>query len=171
MNAADIGITLERASAALAQSPEKARGTTLPLTATHREGLRFEVRGPGGEVLHTDMPTALGGEGTAPSPGWLLRAALAACNATVIAMQAARRGIRLTRLEVEAESDTDGRRLLGVDDGAAPVSGLRLLVRISAQDASERELRDLVDWAEAHSPVGCTLRQPPPVTTRVEVLA
>jgi len=77
--------------------------------------------------------------------------------------------VRLTRLEVQAESIADGRRLLGVDDKAAPVLELRLTVRIGAEGASDDELRALVDWAESHSPVGCTLRKPPPMTTRVEI--
>jgi len=169
MEAADIGAALERASDALARNPEQGRSATAPLTATLLDGLRVEVRGAAGELVLTDMPTSLGGEATAPSPGWLLRAALAACNATVIAMRAARRGVRLTRLEVAAESVADGRRLLGVDDSAAPVLELRLTVRIGAEGASDEALRSLVDWAEAHSPVGCTLRQPPPLSTRVEI--
>jgi uncharacterized OsmC-like protein len=169
VNAAEIGQLLERASGALARSPEKARSATAPLTATLLEGLSVEVRGAEGELVLTDMPASLGGEGRAPSPGWLLRAALAACNATVIAMRAARQGVRLSRLEVQAESVADGRRLLGVDDKVAPVLELRLTVRIGAEGASDDALRALVDWAESHSPVGCTLRKPPPMTTRVEI--
>jgi len=38
-----------------------------------------------------------------------------------------------------------------------------------AKDAAPAQLRELVAWAEAHSPVGCTIRQAPSATTEVEV--
>lgn|SRR5512146_1222978 len=162
--------SIERTSAALARDPGKARGTSAPLTARLVDGLRFEVKGAGGELVYTDMPGPMGGEGSAPNPGWLMRAALAACTATVIAMRAARRGIALTTLEVSAESETDQRRLLGLDDSAASMTALRLKVRLGAEGAGEQELRELVAWGDAHSPVACALRMPPPISTEVEIV-
>ena len=51
-------------------------------------GLRCRAEGPNGAVLVTDMPRPVGGTASAPTPGWMLRAALANCDATVIAMRA-----------------------------------------------------------------------------------
>jgi uncharacterized OsmC-like protein len=112
----------------------------------------------------------VGGEGSAPNPGWLMRASLAACTATVIAMRAARLGVTLTLLEVHAESDTDNRRLLGLDDAAASVLALRLHVRIGAYGASDDVLREIAAWGGAHSPVACTMRMPPAISTEVEIV-
>ena len=81
----------------------------------HDGGLRCRVKGPSGE-LTTDMATALGGGGSAPSPGWLLRAALASCDATIVAMEAARAGIELTDLTVTVVSESDNRGVFGVGD-------------------------------------------------------
>ena len=165
-----IRASIERASAALAQNPARARSTAAPLTARLVDGLAFEVTGASGETVRTDMPPMMGGEASAPNPGWLMRASLAACTATVIAMQAAKLGIKLTTLEVVAGSDTDSRRLLGLDDKAQSVLALRLRVRIGAEGASEATLRELAAWGDAHSPVACTLRTPPAISTEVEIV-
>ena len=170
MEQARIRESIERTSAVLAQDPAKARSTAAPLTARLVGGLSFEVEGAGGETVRTDMPPTVGGEGSAPNPGWLMRAALAACMATVIAMRAARRGIELTTLEVVAESDGDQRRLLGIDDSAASTTALRLKARLGAEGVSEKELRELAAWADAHSPVACALRMPPAISSEVEIV-
>lgn len=170
MEQARIRESLERASDALRQNPAMARGTAAPLTARLIEGLAFEVKGAAGETVRTDMPRMVGGEGSAPNPGWLMRASLAACAGSVIAMRAARLGVKLTLLEVDAESDTDNRRLLGLDDAAASVLALRLRVRIGAHGASDDALREIAAWGDAHSPVACTLRMPPAISTEVEIL-
>jgi len=170
MEQARIRESLEHASDALARNPAKARSTAAPLTARLIDGLKFEVKGAGGETVRTDMPQMVGGEGSAPNPGWLMRASLAACTATVIAMRAARQGIKLTALEVDAESDTDNRRLLGLDDAAASVLALRLHVRIGAHGASDDVLREIAAWGGAHSPVACTMRMPPAISTEVEIV-
>jgi OsmC-like protein len=67
------------------------------------------------------MSRTVGGGATAPTPGWLLRAALASCDATAIAMDAARELVELTDLTVTVESESDFRGVLGVDDSVDPV--------------------------------------------------
>jgi uncharacterized OsmC-like protein len=161
---------LERTSAAIAAEPAKARSKNVPATARLIDGLCCEVSGPHGEKLATDMPPAMGGTASGPNPGWLLRGALASCTATVIAMRAARLGVALETLEVTAESESDNRGMLGLDDGvSAGLSEVRLRVRIGGAAAPEA-LREIVAWAEAHSPVGCTLQQAPSCALDVEVL-
>jgi organic hydroperoxide reductase OsmC/OhrA len=56
-----------------------------------------------GDVI-TDMSKTVGGGATAPTPGWLLRAALASCDATAVAMEAARDGVELTDLTVTVDN-------------------------------------------------------------------
>lgn len=101
----------------------------------------------------------------------MLRAGLASCNATVIAMRAAQLGVRLKTLEVTVESDSDNRGMLGTDERVyAGLLSLRTKVRIGADGAKPTELREIVAWGEAHSPVGCTIRRAPNVATDVEIV-
>lgn len=120
------------------------------------EGLRCRVTGPGDEMIRTDMPAGLGGRVTAPNPDWYMRAALASCNATVIAMHAAQSGIELTRVEVSVESESDTRGMISLNESVpAGPERLRVRVRISAPQASAEQLRHLVRGAISRSPVGC----------------
>lgn len=86
-----------------------------------------------------------------------MRASLAACNATVIALRAAQRRIDLTALEVTVSTETDSRGMLGLDERVgAGMDQLQVSVKISASRVEAEDLRQLVTWAIAHSPVGCT---------------
>ena len=166
-----IATALDMVSAAIKTSPEKARAKYAPATATLTDGLRCSVTGPSGETIVTDMTKAMGGDASAPNPGWYFRASIAACCSTTIAMNAARRGIDLTTLEVTVEADGDNRGLLGMDDSvSAGHAALRTNVKIAADNATAAQLQDLVRFSEAHSPVGCTVRDAPPNALRVDVI-
>lgn len=162
-----IQSAMERASNHLTEHPEAATGSDSAATAVREDGLRFRVEGPWGS-LTSDMAESVGGGGSAPTPGWLQRAALAACDATLVAMEAARDGIELTELEVAVESESDFRGVLGVDPSvhAGPLS-VRVAVRLAAADASEDQLRAIVKRAEAHSPVRDALAREVPMTTEI----
>ena len=160
---------IEKAASAIAADPNKARVKSAA-TARFAGGLRCEVTGPRGERLATDMPPGVGGQATAPNPGWHLRAAMASCTATVIAMRAAKLGVALTTLEVTVESEADQRFLLGTDASVSSAfAGWRTSVKI-AGDAPRETLQDIVAWADAHSPVGCAVRAPSACSLQVEVL-
>lgn len=171
MNAIGIRESIDKASAALTANPEKARARTGPYTATVENGLRCRVDGPGGQTIYTDMPPTLGGDASAPNPGWYLRAAIASCTATVIAMRAARLGINLTTLAVRVESEADMRGLFGLDDRiSAGIDKVHTHVRIGADAADPDTLRELVVWGDAHSPVACTVRTAPVCSVDVEIV-
>lgn len=160
---------IERTMAAIAADSTKAKAKNVPATARITEGLKCEVTGPQGERLETDMPPAMGGAASGPNPAWLLRGALASCTATVIAMRAATLGITLQALEVTVESESDARGILGMDANiAAGLGAIRTRVKIQAE-ASPDSLRALVAWADAHSPVGCTLKSTPTYLLDVEI--
>jgi uncharacterized OsmC-like protein len=162
---------VEKLSKVFAQQPDRAHSKNPPATATLEAGLRFEVTGQHGEHLSTDMPPALGGEGSAPNPGWLLRASLASCTATVIAMRAARLGLALKSLEVSVSSESDSRGLLGTDEAvSAGLFGLRTHVKIGAEGPTRDQLDQIVRWADAHSPVGCTIRRSPADAITIEIV-
>jgi uncharacterized OsmC-like protein len=162
-----IRLAIEKASGHLAEHPEAAIGTDAAATAVHEDGLRFRVEGPSGAVS-TDMSTSVGGGESAPTPGWLLRASLAACDATTVAMEAAREDVELTDLSVSVESETDFRGVLGVDGGGDPGPlAVRVRIELAALDASEDQLQEIVRRAEARSPVRDALARQISMTTEV----
>lgn len=170
MNASSIRAAIENVSAAISADPAKARSKNAPATARLTAGLQCEVSGPYNERLITDMPPAMGGTASGPNPGWLLRGALASCTVTVIAMRAAKLGITLSNLEITVESDSDNRGMLGLDESvSAGLAAVRMKVKISAPSASPETLREIVEWADAHSPVGCTMRQAPGCSLDIEI--
>jgi hypothetical protein len=114
-----------------ADQPEKARTKNAQATAVIQDGLKFQVTGPGGEKVLTDMPAPMGGTACGPN----------------------------------------NRGLLGLDERvSAGLLSLRTKLRIGAEGAAPAQLQELVVWAEAHSPVGCTIRQAPAATTHVEIV-
>ena len=171
MPANQIRRALDDLSSLLAEHPEKARGPNVPATARLLEGLRCEANGPNGETVHTDMPALVGGAASAPSPGWLLRASLASCTATTIAMRAAKLGIELTTLEVTVESSSDNRGMLGLDEKvSAGLSPITTRVKIGARNLAAGQLRELAEWGDRHSPIACTTRSAPSWSFEVEVV-
>lgn len=165
-----IGRSIVSARGYLAEHPEEARYTDSAAAAVIESGLRCRVESANGFTLHTDMPGGVGGEGTAPSPGWIARAGLAACDATLIAMRAAELGIDLTSLEVTVDSESDDRGILGADESipAGPLS-IRTRVRITAHDVEPGVIEELVDWAERHSPVSDAHRRSVPSSLELEI--
>jgi uncharacterized OsmC-like protein len=164
----EIARALERTKAALASNEGAGPSSDRPATAVIEEGLRCRVEGPDGWGIVTDMPPPVGGGASAPTAGWMLRAAWAACDATAIAMRAAELGITLTELDVTAESESDFRGVLGVGDDVLPgPTSATLRVRIAAEGVDSEQLREIVEWADAHSPVGDALRREVPVEVEV----
>jgi uncharacterized OsmC-like protein len=114
------------------------------------------------------MPTGVGGEDTAPSSGWLFRAALASCDATLIAMRAATLGVQLDRVEVSIDSESNDYGILGLDE-SVPAGPLSVRTRVSVDaPATDREtIRELVDWATAHCPVCDAVKRAVPVSVEI----
>ena len=163
----EIRSAIEKASGYLAENPDAATGTDAAATAVREEGLRFRVEGPKGS-LTTDMAESVGGGATGPTPAWLLRAALASCDASLVAMEAARDGVELTDLTVTVESETDFRGILGVNGGAHPGPlAIRTRIELAAPDATEDQLREIVRRAEERSPVRDAVVREVSMTTEI----
>ena len=160
---------VEQTEAHLIANPELGRGQDTPATATLEEGLRMHVEGPEDWEVATDHREAIGGTETAPNPGWYWRASLAACDATVVRIEAARRGIELTTLEVTVESESDSRGSMGLDDVPVGPSEVRIHFHLEAEDATAEELEALVEWTEAHSPVGHAIGSAIPIESSVQI--
>ncbi|MFY9615486.1 MAG: OsmC family protein [Candidatus Dormiibacterota bacterium] len=169
MDDTKIRDALTAAAAYLGEHPAEARYKDSAATAVLETGLAVTVTGPDGASVRTDMPTSVGGDASAPSSGWLLRAGQASCLATLIAMRAAQEGVDLRRIEVTVESESDDRGILGLDDSvqAGPLSS-RAVVNIEANSVDRAQVQALVDWADVHCPVQDAVRRAIPV--HVEVL-
>ena len=153
----------------LTENPEDALANDPPIIAVMEDGLRCRATGMSGETVVTDMPKAVGGDGAAPSPGWLARAALATCDATRIALEAAHKGVTLDKLEVTVDGVSDDRGLFGMDDTVPAGSlSIRTRVKIGATGVSEEVLRQIVNQSVAHSPVADNCRRATPTTVEVE---
>jgi uncharacterized OsmC-like protein len=165
-----IRTAIEGASAYLTERPDEARYTDSLATARIERGLRVRVSGPAGEELVTDMPGAVGGGGSAPSPGWFLRAAIAACVTSLAAMRAAQLGIPDFTCEVDVDSESDDRGILGLDEdvSAGPLS-TRIAFRLTAAGADADTLREVAEWAVTHCPVSDAVRRAVPLNVEVEV--
>ena len=162
--------SIDMAIGFLSENPEKARYTDRPATAIV-DGLKAQVTGQHGETLVSDMPRSVGGGGSAPTPGWFLRAAIASCDATLIAMRAAQEGIEVTELEVTVTSESDDRGFLGMDDSlpAGPITA-QVHVKIAGEGIAAEKLHEIVEWAERHSPVSDAVRRAVPTNVVVEVV-
>ena len=161
--------SMERLHCVFLERPAAAKKANPPASATWQNGLRCEVTGPHGETVVTDMPIAMGGDALGPNPGWLLRASMASCTATAIAMRAARLGVALRSLKVTVHSETDARGMVGIDGISTALSEMRMSIEIGADNVPGQQVRELAEVAELQSTVSSTLRERPPLT--IEILA
>jgi uncharacterized OsmC-like protein len=164
-----VGEAIRKATEYLSNHPEEARYTDSVAVATLDEGLRVTVSAPDGREISTDMPRSVGGTDAAPAPGWLFRAALAACDTTLIAMRAAMLGVRLDEVEVSIDSESNDYGILGIDDStpAGPLS-VRTKVRVRAKDADASGIHELVEWAVGHCPVCDATKRAVPMTLEID---
>ncbi|MBS0379990.1 MAG: OsmC family protein [Proteobacteria bacterium] len=171
MNEANIAGALQRVRSVLQRRPDAADHVDDPVRACWKGGMHVVSHGERGFQVATDMPRELGGGGVEITPGSLLRAGLAACLATRIAMEAAERGVALARLEVIATSRSDVRGLLAmpaVDGAPVPPEprDFELQVSIAAAGVDPSQLEEMVRACQRSSPVAAALRHP--ATLRIE---
>jgi uncharacterized OsmC-like protein len=174
MTTQDVATAMQRMAAVLQRRPDTGLHDDAPATARWAGGTRVVASHASGMQLSTDMPLEFGGSGDRVTPGWLLRAGLASCCATRIAMGAAAEGIVLASLDVEVRSRSDTRGLLGMagHDGATVPAGpadMQLLVKIGAPGVSPQRLRALVQDCQRCSPVSGALQAAVPLDLHVEV--
>jgi len=169
MHGNDIGKAVASVEASLRSQQNPGPCADVPATATIADGLRCRIESPDGSAIYTDMPASVGGSATANSPGWHLRAALASCDATLLAMRAARLGLQLDSIEVRVEASSDGRGMF-LDEGiSAGSSDMCLHFKIGAGDASAEQIEALVRWVEQHSPVGSDIMQAVNLRSEIEI--
>ena len=163
-----IKTAFERNEKALSLRPSVGQGTKVTKVRM-LQGLRCEIE-DGGWKLNADMEEPVGGEGSAPNPGVLGRAALGSCLAIGYTMWAAKLGVPLSAVEVEVQADYDHRGLFGIDDEPADYRQVRYVVTIES-DAPEADLLRMMDEADAHSPWATILSRPQDLRREVHIVA
>ena len=154
----------------LGEHPDAARYRDSVATATIGAGLRVLVQGDDGASVFTDMPAGVGGGASAPSPGWLLRAAAASCVATLISMRAAELGVDLPGLQVTVDSESDDRGMLGMDDTVPPGPlAVRVMVRVDRSAVGEVTLREIIRWGKEHCPICDAIGRAVPVELAIRI--
>src|SRR3954467_14060939 len=116
----------------LSSHPDEARYGDSQAVARIESGLRVVTTGPDGSAATTDMTTGIGGGGTAPSPGWLFRAAIASCVATFVAMRAAQLERTIEALEIAVDSESNDLGLFDLDPDVPP-GALSMRINVTAR--------------------------------------
>lgn len=108
-------------------------------------------------------PPVLLGHNEGANPVEFLLHALAGCVTTTTVLHAAARGIEIEVLSTRLVGDIDLQGLLALAEVPAGYQGIRIEMDIKAKNASDADLDDLLQFAQAHSPVCNTVCQPVPV--------
>lgn len=146
----------------LTAEPERAAVTYRASTAL-AEGLRCDTATRRHAIV-VDEPPSVGGTNEGPNPIEVILAGLASCQAITYRVWAARLGIALERVTVEAEGDVDLRGFFGVEDGIrAGFHAVRLAVGLEGPEPPER-YRELAEEVDRHCPVFDMLTVPAPLT-------
>jgi uncharacterized OsmC-like protein len=114
------------------------------------------------EFTNGEPPVLLGANEGANPVEFLLHA-LAGCVTTTTVLHAAARGIQIESLATRLVGDIDLQGLLALSDVSPGYQQIRIEMDIKAANASDAELDDLLQFAQAHSPVCNTVCRPVPV--------
>lgn len=118
-----------------------------------------------------DEPPHFAADDTAPNAVEYVVAAVGACYATGMILNASRENIKLRNLEVSVETTQDNVfKFLGIDDqGHAGFDSVKVKAYVQA-DADEATIRRLWERTVDSSPVGNTITRGAPVENEISIL-
>ena len=117
----------------------------------------------GRALVEAGLHPATGGSGLQACSGDMLLEALVACAGVTLKAVATALGIHLKDAKLTAEGDLDFRGTLGVAK-EAPVGFREIRLKLDLEsDASEEQLKKLVELTERYCVVMQTIRSAPPV--------
>ena len=163
----DFKTIYERNQKALRLRPAVGQGTATT-TVKVRSGMTCDIE-DGQWKLVADESPGDGGAGLGPDPGVFTRAGLGSCLAIGYVMAAAVMDLPLDSVEVIVEADYDARGMFDVDMSVPPGwTAVRYRTVISSPAPAER-VRELVEFADAHSSVLDIIRRAVPVTGEIKI--
>ena len=119
---------------------------------------------------NADLPAALGGKNSAPSPTALLLSALAGCAVTFIRdTLAPQLGVRVYSVDATVSCESDSRGLLGMDGVAPDLGNVILDFRIESPDGEAAVQSVLEVWKE-RCPIYLALVKPVEVSVSATVV-
>jgi uncharacterized OsmC-like protein len=169
VNAAMATIAAMKADKSLAKFQFRARNTWVNggenrsvIRDFYGAGKEDTSRSSAFEFTNGEPPVLLGNNEGANPVEFLLHA-LAGCVTTTFVLHAMARGITIQELSTELKGNIDLQGLLGLDDSVSPgYEQIKIQMHVKA-DCSDRELEDLLAYAQQHSPVCNTVCRPVPV--------
>ncbi len=118
--------------------------------------------------LEADEPPLLLGEDKGANPVEYVLTALSACLTSSLVYHAAAQGVEIDEVESELEGELDLRGFLGLSDKVRNgYENIRITFRIKS-DAPQAKLDELVQLAQARSPVFDIVTHPVPVTVTAQ---
>lgn len=163
-----IRTAFERNRKVLSLKPGKGQYTTT----THIrlvDGTTCEVEHKHWKFL-ADVGENQGGNDAGPGPSVLERAALGSCLAIGYVTWAAVLDVPIGDVQVDVEAQVDARGTFGVDDVSPGCEAMRYRVYIESP-APEERVQEVIEKADAHSPVLHNFRRPIPIEREVEIVA
>ena len=116
---------------------------TVTVNTESHEGFRHSIKIDDHEVF-TDLPKAMGGESSAPSPHDYFDAALGACKALTLKLYAQKKDIPLTGVTVEIKHDASEEQL------GKYALHVKLTLKGVLTDAQREELHRVADRCPIH---------------------
>ena len=147
--------------------PEKAR-STIVTTGHVARGLACEVQ-QDRFATSIDLGHAMGGDASAPPPGFFARAAVVSCVAIAIKMGAAREGLHFDAVDVRVETDFHDAAIFGIGSNTAAPLETRLVITVKTK-VPETRVGKLVESILEMDPWFLALRDPQKVRTELSVL-
>ena len=146
-----IAAAIERLEAAVDRRSGFGVGTSRSVT-TSTDALRCRTH-EGPWSIDADLPGTLGGDGSASTPGVLLRAALGSCMAMSYRLRAAKHGIEIAAIQVTVEADSELAGMLSCDAPAPPgYAEIRYHVEIESPAPADQVTR-IIDEGDRLSPL------------------
>lgn len=159
-----IRIAIERVSDVFRKKPAAAFNTKRA-TGSVEHGLVCHAR-QDDYTATMDMPEPIGGDGSAPSPGFHIRVGLVGCIAVGIKLTAAREGIDIGRIDVDVEMDFDDAAMIGVSDNTAAPLETRITIAIESA-APWDQVAAMVGRALERDPYFVAFRDAQPLKTKL----
>lgn len=144
-----IRTAVERVVDVFRRKPDAAFDT-IRASGRMEHGLVCHVR-QGDYTATMDMAEAIGGGGSAPTPGFFIRAGLVGCIAVGIKLTAAREDVDIGAIDVGVEMDFDDGAMLGVGNNSAAPLETRVTIAVEST----------APWPEVEAMIGRALECDP----------
>lgn len=138
--------------------------TTMTVSMTWKDGLRFEATNAWGHTITTDTSEEAGGAESGFKPTELLLYGIAGCTGVDIVRILEKKRQKLTSLEIRVEADQR-------DTYPKPFHDVRVHYVATGEDLDEKALASAIELSEGkYCVVSQTVQEPTRVTTSYEIV-